>query len=777
MASSQTSHSQKKRDQIIDGHLFSRSTVLNKLHSEVEDTDNMEVIIDKIRDQGLHRIGSSCIGFYDEEIVEEFNQDATVKLYSRKHGGGVHDIRATVQGIRIRIDSSFLKSSYALPSKGMSIEDLETFGSEKLLTSYWGFFTGNKSRKDIHTSCPKKNFCLPFIYLHDFCCRIVENRTGAFDSCTNLRYRMMVGILYGEKVDWCQFVLKRLGEEVFKPQSQKKSFGLFLNNLLVNCGVTCSLDAKKIGPSKFLGGSKPTTYHHAGPLANRPFIRTMTNIQHPRRSLEKSSAAEDVSNKRKRSVSDSMSPLTEKKKLKKDSKSKSEGTVANPVTIDDQPSADTADPSSQEAARAEASSSPVPTATLSDQQIFANLENLDSSTQIDSMINSPVRASIPEQDPTHNRAPYPVCDPHLNRNPSPVRDPSPNRVPTPVRDPSPIQASVLVEDPSPKVNPIPVRSPSPTRTVFNPQVEQAFQRFKQWKSYRIGSYDNLFNWKEWKQEDEFILEITEVKEAQPLIQWDDEHCHMLIVSHFMSQDAARQEEKGKSAVLDQTANGEIIEEPQPSKPATGHLGASSSQAPTPVIRPESQENARTEHLENLSRQTVFLSDTVDALYQVVKEMDWLNLSAIEESASVQDELSKIKKAFGEFPEDMKSIVAELQRQQEKILLDEQSKLRISESKYVAALDYSNSIVADHDKKIEEMTLFINSLVERLANLEKQQDNVVKLLQSTDLTVSELNVKKGEEAQEESIESAPRRPSDRDSSRSHSSRHEHQHRGH
>ncbi|KAL6531550.1 hypothetical protein OROMI_027913 [Orobanche minor] len=620
MASSQTSQSQMKRAQIIDGRLFSRSTVLNRLQSEVEDTDNMEVIIDKIRDQGLHRIGNSRSSFYDEEIVEEFYQDAIVKLYCRKHGGGVRDIRATVQGIRIRIDSSFLESSYALPTEGMSPEELESFGSEKLLTAYWGLFTGDKSRKDIHMSCPKKNVCLPFIYIHDFCCRIVENRTVAFNSCTNLRYRMMVAILYGEKIDWCQFVLNRLGEEVFKPQPQKKSFGLFLNNLLVNCGVTRSPDAKKIGPDKFLGGSKPTAYHHAGPLANRLFIRTMPNIQHPRRSFEKSSAAEDLSKKRTRSVSDNMSPLIEKKKLKKDSRSKSEGTVANHVTIDDQPLADTADPNSQEAARAEASPSPVPIETLSDQQIFANLENLDSSVQIDSMINSPVRASIPEQDPTHNRVPSPVCGPHLNRNPSPVRDSSPHRVPTPVRDPSPIQASIPVEDPNPTENPIPLRSPSPSRAIFNPQVEQAFQRFKQWKSYKIEMFNNGMT----------------------------STCHMLIVSHFMSQDAARLEEKGKSAVPDQTARKLIIEKPLPSKPATGHPGASSSQAPTHVIHPDSQATARTEHLENLSRQTVFLSEAVDALYQVGKEMDWLNLSAIEESASIRDELSKIKKAFGEF---------------------------------------------------------------------------------------------------------------------------------
>ncbi|KAL6580433.1 hypothetical protein OROMI_008457 [Orobanche minor] len=616
-------------------------------------------------------------------------------------------------------------------------------------------------------SCPKKSFCLPFVYLHDFCCRIIENRTGAFDSCTNLRYRMMVAILYGEKVDWCQFVLNRLGEEVFKPQSQKKSFGLFLNNLLYRCGINLSPNAKKIGPGKYLGGSKPTAYHHAGPLANRPFIRTMPNIQHPRRSLEKSSAAEDVSKKRKRSVSNSMSPLTEKKKLKKDSRSKSEGTVANPVTIDDQPSATTADPSSQEAFHTEASS-PVPTATLSDQQIFANLENLDSSVQIDSMINSPVRATIPEQDPTHNRTPSPVCDPYLNRTPSPVRDPSPHRVPTPVRDPSPIQAPTPVENPNPTENPIPVTSPSPPVNHVNPQIKQAIQRITKWKSYRTGSYDALINWKDWKQEEEFVLEFTDFKEIHPLILLEDQCCHELIYSHFLYRG-----DKGKSAVPNQQTDNVIPEKSQPSTFATGHPGASSSQAPSRVI----QANARTEHLEDLSRQTIFLSEDVDALYNVGKEMDWLNLSAIKESASVHEELSKIKKPFDEFPRDMKSIVAELQKQQDKILLDEQSKLRISEYKSVAALDYSNSIVADHDKKIEEMALFINSLVERLAKLEEQQENVVKVLQNIDLIVSELNVKKREEAQEESRESASRRPSERDSSRSHSSRLEQQYRKH
>ncbi|KAL6576132.1 hypothetical protein OROHE_000603 [Orobanche hederae] len=836
MASSQTSHSQKKRDQIIDGRLFSRTTVLNRLKSEVEDTDNMEIIISKIKEQGLHHLGSTHTSYYDEELVEDFYQDASVKLYSHKHGGGVRDIRATVQGVRICIDNSFLESTYGMPSSGMLIEELESFGSKEQLTAYWRLFTGNSSNTDIHMSCPKKNLCLPFVYLHDFCCRIIENRTGAF---TNLRFKMMVAILYGEKVNWCQFVLNRLGEEVVKPLSQKKSFGLFINNLLFNCGVTLSHNAKKIGPGIYIGGSKPTAYCHAGLFANRPFISMMPNSQHPRRSLGRTSAAEDLSKKIKRSVSNSMSPHTEEKKQKKAFKSKSKGTVTDPVTVYDQPSVQSADLSSQGATLAKASPDPLPTATMSDQHIFAGLENLDeSTTQIKSMITSPEWAPIPEQDPTHYRVVSPVCDPFLNRNPSPVRDPSPIRVPTPVRDPSPIQASIPVEDPIPTETPVPVRSPSPSPKPFNPQVEQAFQRFTKWKSYRTAPYKILFYWKEWKEEEQFIMEITEVRDVQPLIQWVDQYCHELIYSHFITLDAARRKEKGNSAVPDQMASDVVPQEPQPNKAITGPLqeevippvqhpnalvstapseasqaipqeesiplseqataerqkevettpvplsteapeaptlGASSANAPNYVICTESQEEARTEHLEDLDRQTVFLQDAVYALYQVGKEMDWLNLLAKEESASIQSELSNITKSFKEFPEDMKNIIAELQKQQEQILLEEQSRLRVCESKTVVALDFSDSRIADHDKKIKEMSLFINSLVEKPSKFEEQQENILKVLQSIDHNVSEINVKKGEVVQDETRESAPMRPSDRDSSRSQSSRHEHQHR--
>ncbi|KAL6542458.1 hypothetical protein OROMI_024060 [Orobanche minor] len=69
MASSQTSsQSLKKRDHIIDGRLFSRSNVLDRIKSETEDLDSMERIVSKIKQQGLYRLGCMHSDLYDEQI-------------------------------------------------------------------------------------------------------------------------------------------------------------------------------------------------------------------------------------------------------------------------------------------------------------------------------------------------------------------------------------------------------------------------------------------------------------------------------------------------------------------------------------------------------------------------------------------------------------------------------------------------------------------------------------------------------------------------------------
>ncbi|KAL6545009.1 hypothetical protein OROHE_009916 [Orobanche hederae] len=782
MASSQTSSHSQKRDQIIDGRLFSRSTVMDRIISEVEDDDNMEKIISKIEEQGLYRLGRLHPELYDELIVEEFYRVATVKVHSRKHGGGIISISASVQNISICINQDLLVSMFGLPLDGLTMEELESFGSDELLTAYWGLFTGKSSNKDVHPSCPKKKLCLPFVFLHDFCCRIIENRTGAFDTCTNLRFRMMIAILYGEKVNWSQIVLKRLSEEVSKPHSQKKSFGLLLNNILTRSGVRQSKHAKKIGTGKFIGGFKPSAYHQAGPSANRPFLNHMPSAKNPRGVTSKTSVAEEESSrKRKRSGSDSKSPLVEKKKHKKASKSKTRGTVTD--IIKDVPAAQPADHQTEGETPAVESvtSQPIllePTApTASNDHIFADLENLSESTaHIESFVSSPVRVPIPEQDPT------------LHRVPSPSRDPTPDRVPTPVKDSSPIQDPTPVDDPIPIENPIPVRSPSPAAQSIVQQVEQAFARFIKWKSYRTAPYDVLINWKDLKEEEEFILNVTDSKEILLLFKMDNEDCKELIYSHYLDVDNSRSTHPiqpdstpipvAVSIEAERQQEPETTPVPVSSDPEPSHVEASTS-----IRRLESPRSvARKEQLNALGRQSLFLQDSVEALYQVGKEMDWLNLTASEEMESAKVELSRIAVAFSTLPQDLKEAFANFQKLEEQLLLEEQSQLRTVESKTIAVLEYTDSRISDHDAKINAMAKVISS-DKKLAKFEEQQDNVLKALRSIDHTVSELNARKGEGQPDSSRVSAQRSPgqesqarsSEHESSRRSSSRSEHQHR--
>ncbi|KAL6525421.1 hypothetical protein OROHE_015728 [Orobanche hederae] len=621
MASSQTSSHSQKRDQIIDGRLFSRSTVMDRIISEVEDDDNMEKIISKIEEQGLYRLGRLHPELYDELIVEEFYRVATVKAHSRKHGGGIISISASVQNISICINQDLLVPMFGLPSDGLTMEELESFGSDELLTTYLGLFIRKSSNKDVHPSCPKKKFCLPFVFLHDFCCRIIENRTGAVDTCTNLRFRMMIAILYGDKVNWSQIVLKRLSEEVSKPHSQKKSFGLLLNYILTRSGIRQSKHAKKIGTGKFIGGFKPSAFNQAGPSANRPFLNHMPSAKNPRGITSKTSVAEEESSrKRKRSGSDSKSPLVEKKKHKKASKSKTRGTVID--IIKDVPAAQPADHQTEGETPAVESvtSQPIllePTApTASNDHIFADLENLSESTaHIESFVSSPVRVPIPEQDPI------------LRRVPSPSRDPAPDRVPTPVKDSSPIQDPTPVDDPIPTENPIPVRSPSPAAQSIVQQVEQAFARFIKWKSYRTAPYDVLINWKDLKEEEEFILNETDSKEILLLFKMDNEDCKELIYSHYLDLDNSRSthpvQPDSTPVPVAVSIEAERQQEPEPTPvPVSSDPEPSHVEASTSIRRPESPRSvARKEQLNALGRQSLFLQDAVEALYQVGKEMD------------------------------------------------------------------------------------------------------------------------------------------------------------
>ncbi|KAL6537714.1 hypothetical protein OROHE_012341 [Orobanche hederae] len=162
------------------------------------------------------------------------------------------------------------------------------------------------------------------------------------------------------------------------------------------------------------------------------------------------------------------------------------------------------------------------------------------------------------------------------------------------------------------------------------------------------------------------------------------------------------------------------QEPEPSlvplssEPEQIHVAASSS-----IRRPESpRTEARKEQLNALGRRSLFLQDAVESLYQVGKEMDWLNLTASEEMESVKVEMTKIVEAFSTLPQDLKEAFAKFQHSEEQSLLEEQSNIRTVESKMVAVLEYTNSRISDHDAKIHEMAKVITSLDEKLAKFEE-----------------------------------------------------------
>ncbi|KAL6562840.1 hypothetical protein OROHE_005427 [Orobanche hederae] len=368
--------------------------------------------------------------------------------------------------------------------------------------------------------------------------------------CTNLRFRMMVAIIFGEPMNWCQIIIKRLQEEVSKPLSQKKSCGLLLNNIFSCLDVPFAMNAKKIGPGKFIGGSKPTSFNKDVIPADRPSVFELPQSENLRDVTKKSKAVS--SKKRKHSLSDKKSQPAvpeKKKKLKKVHKPKPTEVTTTPVEAQTEENDEVAQPTPlnlQGATPAEEvvtaiSADPELMAAMTDDQLLAKVEGTGESTAIpESVIPSPVRVSTPVQVPS----------PH--REPSPVRDPSPLREPTPVRIPSLEQASIPITDPKPTEIPIPVRSPSPTQlindTLLSVQIEQAFECFVQWKLYRVAVYDVLYHWEDWEEEEKFILEITDTTDISLLIRWDNSFCHELITNFFIAQ--AEKRLKGKTKSVD-----------------------------------------------------------------------------------------------------------------------------------------------------------------------------------------------------------------------------------
>ncbi|KAL6570135.1 hypothetical protein OROMI_014649 [Orobanche minor] len=318
---------------------------MNRIQKEHDDSVAMALVVSRIKQTGLFNLGRQHSELYDESLVEEFYQEASVCFRSETKGGGVAEIFASIRGVEIRINRQLLEDLFSLPSFGLKLEELESFGSEDLLSSSWCVFIGDSADKKVHPSCHKKRFILQFVYLHDFCCPVVENRTGAFEMCTNLRFRMMVEIMFGEPVNWCQVILKRLQEEVSKPLSQKKSFGLLLTNIFSCLDVPFAIHSKQIGPGKIIGGSKPTAFNKDVIPADRPSILELPQSESLRYVTKQSKIG---SKKRKHSLSDTVpqpaAPEKKKKKLRKAHKPKPTEVSATPVEAQDEDIVEVAQP-------------------------------------------------------------------------------------------------------------------------------------------------------------------------------------------------------------------------------------------------------------------------------------------------------------------------------------------------------------------------------------------------------------------------------------------------
>ncbi|KAL6560900.1 hypothetical protein OROHE_006077 [Orobanche hederae] len=392
------------------------------------------------------------------------------------------------------------------------------------------------------------------------------------------------------------------------------------------------------------------------------------------------------------------------------------------------------------------------------------------------------------------------------------------------------------------------------------QVEQAFECFVQWKSYRVAIYDTLYHWEDWEEEEKFILEVTDTTDISLLIRWENSFCHELITNFYIAQAEARikgkaqsvdhapsspstdsdddddafqagmrmnrkgaQESELKSSQVSQgqgtskhrssptpqqeAANEEKQEESVPVQPKESHQAEivipdesraipqedsvplqdqaeaerqqedsvppvpsstepqvpeasaphdESLQQPAtepsdriiyptpraallmltgtedPVIRQESPRSAlRTERLEALGHQTVFIQDAVNSLHKVGKALDKLNLSAAEEIGGVTSDLYNIANALQVLPQ-----------------LIKQAKYTSFAARSAIALKASDTKLTEHDKNLDDLSLSLQTLADKFNRIKGKQDDILDLVQRINSHVSDINARKGEEESRE-----------------------------
>ncbi|KAL6541771.1 hypothetical protein OROGR_011257 [Orobanche gracilis] len=151
-------------------------------------------------------------------------------------------------------------------------------------------------------------------------------------------------------------------------------------------------------------------------------------------------------------------------------------------------------------------------------------------------------------------------------------------------------------------------------------------------------------------------------------------------------------------------------------------------------------------IEEVGLKTMFLQDTVQALYSLGKEIDWLRETAMEEVGGLKRELSDVAEAIRSLPPSLTLVLWRLKNRQEELLKSEQSKLRVCENKTAEAMALTAEHLRSHDSQIKDMAEVLATLVRKVNSIEETQQEATKLLISIDTKVSSVDDSiKGEEA--------------------------------
>lgn len=75
------------------------------------------------------------------------------------------------------------------------------------------------------------------------------------------------------------------------------------------------------------------------------------------------------------------------------------------------------------------------------------------------------------------------------------------------------------------------------------KIEAAVDRFKRYKSYILAVYDDLYNWYRMGIGRKIILEVTDVRNMESLIKFDDLFCLGLVSQYFIGKEKAHLKDK------------------------------------------------------------------------------------------------------------------------------------------------------------------------------------------------------------------------------------------